>query len=187
MVIETHDLQPRFAVIPGHEHKAFIPYSGVFNSVPNSSLHVVVQARVLSIQPKYVKIDREWQGSNQIPFEYLTLATGTNLAEPGSMKHDDKASSVQYLQSHQQRVKKANSILIVGGGAVGVQMATDLKEYYPEKEVTLVHSRPNLMPAFHSEIHNIIKKRFDELGVKYVQFSFTIKFLFALCDANRST
>lgn len=91
------------------------------------------------------------------------------------MKHDDKASSVRYLQSHQQRVKEANFILIVGGGAVGVQMATDLKEYYPEKEVVLVHSRPNLMPAFHPGIHDIIKKRFDELGIKYVQFSFIFR------------
>lgn len=180
-------MQPRFAVIPGHEHKAFIPYSGVFNSVPNSSLHTVVQARVLSIQPEYVVLDREWQGSSHIPFAYLTLATGTNLVEPGSMKHDDKASSVQYLQSHQQRVKEASSILIVGGGAMGVQMATDLKEYYPGKEVVLVHSRSNLMPAFHPEIHNIIKKRFDELGVKYVYCLFTVCSHFKLCEANHLT
>jgi NADH dehydrogenase FAD-containing subunit len=154
--------------------------------VPNSSSHAIVQARVLSVQPQYVKLDREWQGSDQIPFEYLTLATGTNLAEPGSMKHDDKVSSVRYLQSHQQRIKDAKSILIVGGGAVGVQMATDLKECNPEKEVILVHSRPHLMPAFHSDIHGIIKNRFDELGVKYVHCPLTIYRKFTSWNANRS-
>ncbi|EED17576.1 Amid-like NADH oxidoreductase, putative [Talaromyces stipitatus ATCC 10500] len=159
---------PRYSVVPGHEHKAFIPYTGVFNSLPNSSSHAVVQARVLSVQPQYVKLDREWQGSNQIPFEYLTIATGTTLAEPGTIKHDDKVSSVQYLQRHQEQVKKANSILIVGGGALGVQVATDLREYYLEKEVTLVHSRAQVMPAFHPKIHDIVQKRFDELGVKLI-------------------
>lgn len=122
---------------------------------------------MVSVQPQHVKLDREWQGSNQIPFEYLTVATGATLAEPGSMKYDDKSSSIQYLKSHQQNVKNSKSILIVGGGAVGVQMATDLKEYYPEKEIVVVHSREHLMPLFHPKMHNLIKQRFDELGVKY--------------------
>ncbi|KAF9884561.1 hypothetical protein FE257_001506 [Aspergillus nanangensis] len=159
---------PRFAVVAGQEHKAFIPYSGIFPSIPNSVRHAVVQARVLSVQPRQVKLDREWHGSRQIPFEYLVVATGTRLAQPAGMKHDDKLSSVAYLQKHQSDVKRAKSILIAGGGAVGVQMATDLKEHYPDKEVTVVQSRNQLMPGFHSQLHELIKERFDELGIRLV-------------------
>lgn len=126
----------------------------------------MVSARVLSIQAQHVKIDREWQGSTQIPFEYLAIATGTRLEEPAAMRYDDKASSVAYLRKHQDSVKRSKSITIVGGGAVGVQMATDLKEFYPEKEVTLVHSRAHLMPNFHEKLHGIIAKRFDALGIQ---------------------
>jgi NADH dehydrogenase FAD-containing subunit len=152
--------------VPGQEHKAFIPYSGIFASIPNSLRHAVVQARVLSVSPQHVKLDREWHGSSQIPFEYLVVATGTRLAEPAGMRHDDKLSSVAYLQRHQNDVKRAKSILIGGGGAVGVQMATDLKEYYPDKDITVVQSRPQLMPGFHSNLHDLIKARFEELGIK---------------------
>lgn len=159
---------PRFAIVPGQEHKAFIPYSNIFSSVPNSASHAVAQARVLSIQPSYVKLDREWQGSTRIPFEYLAVATGTRLAEPAGMRDDDKVSSVAYLRKHQADVKRSQSILIVGGGAVGVQMATDLKEFYPEKEVTVVQSQPRVMPQFHERLHDIVKKRFDELGVRLI-------------------
>jgi pyruvate/2-oxoglutarate dehydrogenase complex dihydrolipoamide dehydrogenase (E3) component len=113
-----------------------------------------------------VKIDREWQGSTQIPFEYLAIATGTTLQEPAAMKYDDKVSSVAYLRKHQDSIKRSKSITIVGGGAVGVQMATDLKEFYPEKEVTLVHSRAHVMPQFHEKLHEIIAKRFDALGIQ---------------------
>ena len=84
------------------------------------------------------------------------------------MQDDDKPSSVTYLQKHQAGVNRAKSILIVGGGAVGVQMATDLKEYYPEKEITVVQSRPKLMPQFHEKLHEVVKARFDELGIKLV-------------------
>ncbi|EAW11770.1 NAD(P)/FAD-dependent oxidoreductase [Aspergillus clavatus NRRL 1] len=159
---------PRFAIVPGQEHKAFIPYSGIFSSVPRSSSHAVVQARVLSVYPKFVKLDRQWQDSSEIPYDYLAIATGTRLAQPAGMKDDDKVSSIQYLQKHQADIKKAKSILIVGGGAVGVQMATDLKEFYPEKEVTLVQSRAHVMPQFHEKLHELIKKRFDDLGVRLI-------------------
>lgn len=96
------------------------------------------------------------------------MATGTNLAEPAGMKSDDKVSSVAYLQKHQKDVQQAKSIIIGGGGAVGVQMATDLKEYYPDKEVTVVQSRPQLMPGFHVKLHELIQERFSELGIKLI-------------------
>ncbi|OJI79390.1 hypothetical protein ASPTUDRAFT_132079 [Aspergillus tubingensis CBS 134.48] len=159
---------PRFAVLPGHEQKAFIPYSRLYSSTPNATQHAVVQARVLSVQPQHVNLDRDWQGLKQIPFEYLVVATGTRLAQPAAMSDDDKPSSVLYLQKHQADVKKAKSVVIVGGGAVGVQMATDMKELYPEKEITVVQSRDQVMPQFHRGLHEIVKKRFEELGINLV-------------------
>lgn len=134
--------------------------------MPNPSSHAVIQARVLSVQPRHLKVDREWQGSSQIPFDYLAIATGTILTQPAAIKYDDKASSVEYLKKHQSDVKRSKSIIVVGGGAVGVQMATDLKEYYPDKEVTIVQSRTRVMPQFHEKLHNLVTKRFDELGIR---------------------
>jgi NADH dehydrogenase FAD-containing subunit len=84
------------------------------------------------------------------------------------MKHDDKPSAVKYLQQHQEAVRRAKSIVIAGGGAVGVQMATDIKEYYPEKKVTVVQSRSRVMPQFHEKLHELISKRFDELGINLI-------------------
>lgn len=161
--------------MPSHEHKAFIPYTGIFSSIsqePNSSSrHAVIEARALSVEPRHLQLDRQWKGSSQVPFEYLVVATGTHLSQPAGMKDDDKLSSVAYLQKHQAEIKRSRSIVIVGGGAVGVQMATDLKEYYPEKEITVVQSRPKLMPQFHEKLHEIVKARFGELGIKYVPVS----------------
>jgi NADH dehydrogenase FAD-containing subunit len=153
-------------VLPSHEHKAFIPYTAAFASSPSPAQHVVIKAKVDSLKSDHVLLDREWQGSMKVPFEYLVVATGTKLQEPGTMTDDEKPLSVKYFQSYQKRVSGANSIIIVGGGAVGVQMATDLKELYPEKDITLVHSRNQLMPVYHEALDKIIKDRFKELGVK---------------------
>ena len=49
---------------------------------------------------------------------------------------------------------------------MGVQMALDLKERYPEKEITVVQSRDRVMPQFHEGLHNIIAKSFKDAGIK---------------------
>lgn len=108
------------------------------------------------------------QGSRTLPFDYLVIATGTRLTAPGTMPDDDKASAVRYLRAHQEDIRRAQRIAIVGGGAVGVQMACDLKELFPQKEVVLVHSREKLMPLFHEGLSALVKARFGELGVGLV-------------------
>jgi NADH dehydrogenase FAD-containing subunit len=163
-------LQPRYAVLPSHEHKAFIPYR-LFDQDPSSARHgldAVVRAKVVSVHPDRVVLDRPWQGSTELPYEYLAIATGTRLSAPGTMEAEEKSPSVQYFQRYQQQVLGASSIVIIGGGAVGVQMATDLKELYPAKKVTLVQSRDRVMPKFHPQFHEFIAERFAELGVELI-------------------
>lgn len=60
---------------------------------------------------------------------------------------------------------RSSNIVVIGGGAVGVQMATDIKELYPNKSVTLVHSRKIVMNKFHHGLHDIIEDRCRELGI----------------------
>ncbi|GFZ45347.1 hypothetical protein JCM24511_03073 [Saitozyma sp. JCM 24511] len=159
---------PRFAIVPSHEHKAFIPYTSLFSSSPNPSLHSVVRASVLEVHPSRVVLDRPFSGSTSLEYDYLAIATGTRLPSPGSMQDEDKPLSVSYFQEYQKKVKTAQRIVILGGGAVGCQMACDILEVYPDKEVTMVQSREKVMSRFHEGLHEIVKKRFDELGVKLV-------------------
>lgn len=62
----------------------------------------------------------------------------------------------------------SQAVTIVGGGAVGVQMALDLKELYPEKDVTVVHSRDRLMQVFHPKLHEILRDAFEERGIRLI-------------------
>lgn len=47
-------------------------------------------------------------------------------------------------------------------------MSTDIKELYPEKNVTLVHSRDQIMNNFHPLLHETIEKRAKVLGINLV-------------------
>ncbi|CAK9782267.1 FAD/NAD(P)-binding domain-containing protein [Cutaneotrichosporon oleaginosum] len=161
---------PRYAILPSHEHKAFIPYR-LFDRDPTSSRQrqdTVVRAKVLAVHPDRVVLDRPWQGSGELQFDYLVIATGTRLSAPGTMEVEEKGPSVEYLKRFQSQVQAASSVLIIGGGAVGVQMATDVKELYPAKKVTVVQSRDRVMPKFHPQFHALIAERFAELGVELI-------------------
>lgn len=93
------------------------------------------------------------------------IATGTKLTPPFTLPGSEKLDGVTFLQKHAEKLIKSSKIVVIGGGAVGVQAATDIKELYPEKSVTLVHSRKNVMNKFHVKLHEIIVERCRELGV----------------------
>ncbi|KZV64519.1 FAD/NAD-P-binding domain-containing protein [Peniophora sp. CONT] len=156
---------PRVAVVPGFEHMAFVPYTKAFSALPEGSAEVqVVQARATEVQPDKVVVDR----GEAVPYEYLVMATGTKLAPPGTLHTEGKVDGIAYFQEHQRQIKRAKNIVIVGGGAVGVQLTTDIKDYYKDKHVTLVHSRDRLMHKFHPKMGNILAARMAELGVDLI-------------------
>ncbi|GAA5912987.1 hypothetical protein JCM6882_008890 [Rhodosporidiobolus microsporus] len=166
---------PRFAISPGSEHKAFLPFQPMLPAP-----HAIVQAEAVGLKldgegrrvllDREVKLPGEEGRKGEIEFEALVLATGTKLSKPGTLD-PEKADAVAYLQGVQAKLKDAKDIVIIGGGAVGVQMATDLAILYPpstsNKSITVVQSR-RLMPRFHPRLHEIVAKRFEELGVKCV-------------------
>ena len=70
------------------------------------------------------------------------------------LQRGTKPEGVAWLRAAQNRVKNSGSVLVIGGGALGVQFATDIKQHYPEKRVTLVHSGPQLLPRFDRWLHD---------------------------------
>ena len=96
------------------------------------------------------------------------IATGTKLTPPSTLPGLEKVDAVTYLDKHAEQVQKAQKIAVIGAGAVGVQMALDIKELFPEKEVTIIHSRQHVMNRFHTGLHDMIAARAEELGVKLV-------------------
>jgi apoptosis-inducing factor 2 len=161
---------PRFAVTDKvNTYKAFIPYGRhTFGGSPDESARFI-QARVASLSKSSIHLDRQIEidgmRTDSIPYAFLVIATGTKLTPPSSLPGTEKLAGVEYLQKHAQTVMRSSRIVIIGGGAVGVQTATDIKELYPEKSVTLVHSRKHLMNKFESRFHELIAERCAELGI----------------------
>ncbi|XVF69252.1 hypothetical protein PTKIN_Ptkin11bG0066100 [Pterospermum kingtungense] len=79
------------------------------------------------------------EGQN-IGYDYLVLATGHRDPVPTT-----KTDRLNQYQAENQKIKSANSILVVGGGPTGVELAGEIATDFPEKKVTLVHKGPRLL------------------------------------------
>ncbi|KAF9652776.1 hypothetical protein BDM02DRAFT_3266130 [Thelephora ganbajun] len=199
---------PRLAVLRGHEHKAFIPYTKLFKPkacpgcAPATDLpepvqcHDFIHANVTSIEAHRVNFARlstrpcDVDTPSYVDFDYLVYGLGSRLPAPiniwspsrsigpgtpndsqESLLLDDdhdgtKTKSRQWLRTAHHRIKAATSVLVIGGGALGVQFATDVADVYPNKEVTLVHSRDQLLPRFDRWMHDTVMDRLREMNVR---------------------
>ncbi|TIA91653.1 hypothetical protein E3P81_01923 [Wallemia ichthyophaga] len=209
---------PRYAVVKGHQHKAFIPYAKfdnkktdsaseesrslkgnplsrphlsdlhrvdstsniLLNSGPQNpthgSDHLILHASVEKINSNSIKLSRgfpEFGLNDEVQFEYLVYALGSIM--PRSLEMDSKTlqsgtkqSGTNWLEHRQRVIENNNRIVIAGGGALGIQLASDIKNTYPTKDVTLIHSRNRLLPRFDPQMHDIIMESLIKLGVDCV-------------------
>jgi NAD(P)H-nitrite reductase large subunit len=134
---------PRFSVLTGHEQTAFIPYDGIAKGAPKG-IFSRVQDTAVGLTENQVLL----ASGDKIDYAYLAIATGSSQPLPVQVVSTERSDACHELQGVQQSIKASKKIAIVGGGAVGVELASDIKDFYPDKEVTLIHSRDQLLSHF---------------------------------------
>ena len=153
---------PRYAVLPGHEHKAFIPYTNVFlppptpdsSPAPSPSIatasaspgpdKIFLHAAVTSLSTNSLVLDRAFpehgvsDSDRTLHFDFLVYALGSHLPSPinlwGPVADENvekadvldvargtKHGGVGWLKTFQKRIERASSVLVVGGGALGIR------------------------------------------------------------------
>jgi NADH dehydrogenase FAD-containing subunit len=152
---------PRYSVLRGHEARAFIPYDASGKDFP-PGIFQITHVIVTSVEEDFVQLDT----GERISYNYLAIASGSSQPLPAKVASSNKAEACEELRSVQESIKTADTVAIIGGGAVGVEIATDIKSYYPEKQVTIVHSRPQLLPHFGPRLHDYISEKIANMGIR---------------------
>ncbi|RYP81240.1 hypothetical protein DL769_002070 [Monosporascus sp. CRB-8-3] len=134
---------PRFSVMTGHEHEAFIPYDGVARGAP-AGIFRRIQDTAVGLTENQVLLE----SGDKIDYAYLAIATGSSQPLPVQVAATERIDACYELQGVQEIIKTSHKIAVVGGGAVGVELASDIKDFYPDKDVTLIHSHGQLMNRF---------------------------------------
>ncbi|KAL6500075.1 hypothetical protein OROGR_027985 [Orobanche gracilis] len=125
-------VEPSFAERTLINHSDYVPNARVITGAATDiTRHEVVTAQ-----------------GRKVPYDYLVIATGHAAGDDDddetSLAHTIAERQAHY-QSEQEKIKSAKSILIVGGGPTGVELAAEIAIDFPDKKVTLVHRGSRLL------------------------------------------
>jgi thioredoxin reductase len=155
---------PRFSVIGGQENKAFIPYDGIQKAAPAGMLSIIHDSVTSMDEEGHILLS----SGRTIHYEYMAIATGAWQPAPARLRARSKDTACSELRRYQKGVAGAGRIAVLGGGAVGVEIAADIKSYFPEKAVTLIHSRAQVLNRFGPRLHEAVLEELERLGVRVV-------------------
>lgn len=118
-----------------------------------------------------------------LPFHVCTVAAGASSSWPGLGRGPPPPTGVvgaeeeagtrecrlAAIRAEGDRILNAKSVLIVGGGLIGTELAGDVAGYArkagKEIEVTLVHSGSQLCPIMSEPAAGMVQKKLERLGV----------------------
>ncbi|KAL0098159.1 hypothetical protein J3Q64DRAFT_1716984 [Phycomyces blakesleeanus] len=108
--------------------------------------------------------------SQEIEFDYAILCTGSSYAAPWKLSNlggsdgdggdaggDDSETielgqRIDYLTAQRKRYQEAKEIICIGGGPVGVEIATEIAHRSPTKTITLVNSQDYVLKSAPSSL-----------------------------------
>ncbi|KAI9465731.1 FAD/NAD-P-binding domain-containing protein [Lactarius psammicola] len=147
------------------EDDVLIPYD---NLLVNGNGTIKV-GRVTSIEQ-----GKEASGSvvlstgERVHYDILVLAPGAEWEGPLAFP-DDRAAVLEHIKSWRRKFENANGIILAGGGAVGCEYAGEIKDAFPRKKVTIVHSDSQLLnSAYPNKYRKRVEKDITSRGVNIV-------------------
>lgn len=121
----------------------------------------VVHGKAVTIDADGVKLE---DGSH-ITADAVVVATGSQYAAPFKPQSDATADFKAALKLVSAQIESADEIVIVGAGAVGVELAGEVKAARPEKKVALVSDQDQLFPMYPHKLHTKLVERLVAAGV----------------------
>ncbi|CAO1621893.1 unnamed protein product [Sympodiomycopsis kandeliae] len=142
----------RGAVVEGKEEDSFADLDSFF---PSGSRHVVLKGtEVKQLHANSLTLSKEFEGSTQLDFAYAVLGLGATYNPPSRPASVSKQEAIAGQRALQAAVKQSKSLLIIGGGPVGVEFSGEVRTVYSDKKITLVTSGPLLPGAWKDSLRN---------------------------------
>lgn len=132
-----------------------------------------IQAKILAVHKNSVTMEKK----QQLPFDYLVLATGSSAPSWPYLKGTQKTISGRQkaVKREHDRIAAAGTVLIIGGGPVGVETAGEIAARWPEKQIMLVQKSGRLLPQLGEQSSQRAALLLADLGVKVLTGSGLMK------------
>jgi NADH dehydrogenase FAD-containing subunit len=124
----------------------------------------VMRDRAVSVDPKGVTL----ASGRRVEADYLVLATGSGYSYPAKPNPEagDIAQQLDDLRRTHKELSVAGRVLILGAGPVGLELAGEIKDVWPDKAVIIVDRAGRLLPGFLSVVRDGLHRQLDERGIE---------------------
>lgn len=96
--------------------------------------------------------------------DFVVAATGSSYAAPFKAASSAMDFATGSRAAH-AALQGARSVAVVGGGAVGVELAGEIVAAFPNKPVALATASPGLLPGYSPKLSNVLAQQLTERGV----------------------
>jgi NADH dehydrogenase FAD-containing subunit len=99
--------------------------------------------------------------------DYLVLATGSAYPFPAKTEEPDIASARARHRAAHEALLAADRALIVGAGPAGLELAGEIKAFFPDKHVTIVDVSDDILTGpYDQALRDELRRQLDTLGVE---------------------
>ncbi|KGQ07550.1 Apoptosis-inducing factor A [Beauveria bassiana D1-5] len=129
--------------------KAWIKYADIPSmQVPNLKVVIGSVTAVDCVSKTVTTLDAVTKVATEHAYDFFVAATGLRRVWPTVPQSLSRKQYLVEAGEHVHAVSNAqHGVVVVGGGAVGIEMAGELKVVHPGIDVTLVHSRDKLLSS----------------------------------------
>jgi apoptosis-inducing factor 2 len=101
--------------------------------------------------------------------DYLVLATGSAYPFPAKSPESDSTRARAAIAAAHEELVGAPRVLLVGAGPAGLELAGEIRHFFPDKHVTVVDVAPDILTGpYDQELREELKRQLDKLGVDLV-------------------
>ena len=118
----------------------------------------LITTSILQVTPTFIQTETE-----KLTFDYLVISTG--IEYPIFLKNTKNVITIKSgteIVRNSKKLRDAKTILIVGGGLIGTEIAGELTTKSPGKHIILIHSHDRLLERNHKSVSRYAKKFLEE-------------------------
>jgi apoptosis-inducing factor 2 len=147
----------RALVDPSWLPRIFLPYAGL---LANGR---IVRDRAAMVDPGRVVT----ASGQEIAADYVVLATGSSYPFPAKTDLVDTAQAFAQVQATHDALARADRVLLLGAGPVGIELAGEIRAVWPDKSIVLLDERDEVLGGpFMPELRAELGRQLEELKVE---------------------
>ncbi|MGH4037215.1 MAG: NAD(P)/FAD-dependent oxidoreductase [Sphaerochaeta sp.] len=168
--IETVLVEPKdYIEVPFARLRALVEPDDFSPTIRRNFSELIPEVKHIKMRATGIKEKKLFlEDGSDVDFDYLVIATGAKFLSWPFLNSPEKdiESRQKAVAKEADKITKANSILIIGGGSVGVELAGEIAYRWKDKDITLIEGSSRILGGLSEKMTKRATKILKSMNVK---------------------